>query len=236
MRQLTATFLLGVAICLGACSTQLTHDLHQGAPEQAVSIKSFPTVLIKSIDNEDTGFGFIGQEQQYTLSPGQHTLIFEYADLWDLSADEHDKVVSPRVKLVFSAEAGKTYQIQHAKMENVQQSRAFAKRPEFQLVQLGEDGQNVNTLSAAIFEVSQPRNLLSLIKFDSERDYAFASDNGDSDSKDLNAAARDQFGEEKGGQQAAKAESEFPHLNMLKFSWQQASEAERKLFLQWLDR
>lgn len=244
MKQFIATLMLGAAMLLSACSTQLTHNLYRGTPEQAVSFKSFPTILIKSIDNVDTGFGFIGQAQQYTLSPGQHTLIFEYADLWDISADEHDKIVSPRVKLVFTAEAGKTYQIQHAKMDNVEQSRAFARQPEFRLVQLGEAGNTVATLSSALFEVSQPRNLLSLIKFESEPDFAFASDVPKERKvmKEVQVGAGDgaetvtQPGKVISNQQPASPVSDLPHLNMLKFSWQQASEAERNLFLQWLDR
>ena len=198
-----------------ACASGRHHKLYEGDPAQAAHIYSFETVLIKYIDNEDMGVGFIGQKHVYDIPAGQHTLLVEYSDIFDVDADNHEKVVSRPVKITFMAEAGKRYQVQHEPQKRLNHAKSFAEKPDFRVVELPGE-----TRVPVTVELSRPREFLAGLKFENTPTYEFASDK-------VAAAAP-------AGQ--AVTGSESSHLKMLQYSWQNATAAERDAFLRWIGK
>lgn len=217
MKRIIALVLL--ALVVSGCAASRHHKLYEGDPAQRAQIQSYDTTLIRYIDNEDMGVSFIGQKQTYDIKAGQRTLLVEYSDIFQIDSDRHDKVVSRPAKVTFIAEAGKRYQIQHPPQKRLDNAQAFARKPEFWVVEL-DSGERV----AAAVELSRPRSLLPSLKSESAPDYVFESD------AVVPAAAPAAVA----GNGAAGSASDQPHLQMLKFTWQNASAQEREAFLEWI--
>lgn len=219
--------LLLCSLVLAACASGRHHKLYEGDPAQAAHIESFATVLIKYIDNEDMGIGFIGQKHVYDIPAGQHTLLVEYSDIFDVDADNHEKVVSRPVKITFVAEAGKRYQVQHEPQKRLNHAKSFAENPDFWVVELPGE-----TRVPVTVELSRPREFLAGLKFENTPTYEFASDKVQAAAPVAVAGAAGVAVAAPAGQAAAGAET--PHLKMLQYSWQNASAAERDAFLRWI--
>lgn len=217
MKKMLVLVLL--ALIVSGCAANRHHKLYEGDPALRAQIQSFDTVLIKYIDDEDMGMSFIGQKQTYDIKAGQHTLLVEYSDLFQVDADQHEKIVSRPAKVTFIAEPGKQYQLQHAPQKRLDNARAFAEKPEFWVVELGS-GDRV----AAEVELSRPRSFLQGLKVQSAPEYVFVSDAATPAAAQA-VPAVDQSGT-----------ASQPHLEMLKFSWQNASASERQAFLEWIQQ
>ena len=201
------------SVLLAGCAAGRHHTLYEG--DQKAQIQSFDTVLINYVDDESMGVSFIGQKHTYDIKAGQHVLLVEYADIFDVSADQHEKIVSRPAKITFIAEAGKQYQIQHPPQQRLNNAKAFAEKPEFWMVEL-PSGNRI----PALVEMSRPRSFLAGLKFENTPEYEFSSD-----AVALQPAAVSSQGGEVAAQQ---------HLQMLKYTWQNASEQERAAFLEWI--
>lgn len=224
--------LLLSVLLVASCAAGRHHKLYEGDPAQMAHIDSFDTVLIKYIDDEDMGVSFIGQKQVYDIKAGQHTLLVEYSDIFDLDADHHEKIVSRPVKITFMAEPGKRYQVQHTPQNRLNHAKAFAVKPDFWVVELPGMTRIHSTL-----ELSRPRNFLQGLKFENTPDYEFASDAVTA------APAATAVAVTAGAATAATASqpaqtgnAESPHLKMLQYSWKNASQAEKEAFLKWISQ
>ena len=200
----------GLAL-LASCATQQHHDFYGGEAGSAVILKSSETIQVESIDGRDVGPGFIGQLHSYTLSPGSHRLIVTFADMYDLSSDDFEKVISGPIKLSFVAEPGKTYHLTHKKIVGIDEARAFALKPALALVNVAT-GKKIDVS----LEYGLPRRLIPKLRFESEDEKVFVSD----------------YTPEKA--HASSAAKKITLLQVLKSNWQQASEQERAAFLQWI--
>lgn len=217
MKKMLVLVLL--ALIVSGCASNRHHKLYEGDPALRAQIQSFDTVLIKYIDDEDMGMSFIGQKQTYDIKAGQHTLLVEYSDLFQIDSDQHEKIVSRPAKVTFIAEAGKQYQIQHAPQKRLDNARAFAEKPEFWVVELAS-GDRV----AAEVELSRPRSFLQGLKAMNAPEYVFVSDAATPAAAQTVPAVGD------------STTASQPHLEMLKFSWQNASASERQAFLEWIQQ
>lgn len=216
------------SLILTACASGRHHKLYEGDVANMARLESFDTVLIKYIDDEDMGVSFIGQQQQYDIKAGQHTLLVEYSDIFDVDSENHEKIVSRPAKITFVAEAGKRYQIQHPPQQRLNHAKAFAEKPEFSVLELP-----ALTAVPATVELSRPRSFLPKLKFSDAPTYEFASDAvtpaaaGAAVAAGVSAAAHTPAPPSSG-------DTTSPHLHMLQYSWKNASQAERKAFLQWI--
>ncbi len=239
--------LLGMmTLTLLACANQKVQVLYDGAEEEAVLIQSSDTVLIKYVDDDSVADGFIGQEIRYRVAPGKHTLIVEYSDLFDINADEFDKVVSRPAKITFQTESGKKYSVGNPKQKTLEQSKAFAENPEFIVTELGSN----KTVEASV-EMSRPRTFMTQIKSVAAPVYEFDSDRV-SPEPDSIPAATGQTGQAAGsaaavsaqgiavaGEQKGEAAPVLPEnipspLLILQQVWDRASPAEQAEFLRWI--
>lgn len=220
--------LLLCSLVLAGCATGRHHTLYEGDPAQTAHIDSFDTVLIKYIDDEDMGLSFIGQKQVYDIKAGQHTLLVEYSDIFDVDSDNHEKVVSRPAKITFFAEAGKRYQIQHAPQIRLNHAKAFAEKPDFWVVELPG-----LTRVRSTVELSRPRDFLKGLKFENTPTYEFASDAVTAaPAAEAAPAIAPSAVTVKGGQKSTGLS--FPHLKTLQSTWEKASPAEREAFRKWI--
>ncbi|HVL01425.1 MAG TPA: DUF2057 family protein [Dongiaceae bacterium] len=235
--------LLLSVLTLAACASGRHHELYEGDPAQASRIESFDTVLIKYIDDTDVGIGFIGQKHVYDIKAGQHTLLVEYSDIFDVDADNHEKIVSRPAKITFVAEAGKRYQVQHEPQKRLNHAKSFAEKPDFWVVELSSDTRVPSTV-----ELSRPREFFEGLKFENTPTYEFASDKVAASAPATGAvvAGGAAAGAVVAGSSAtptpaaagsgAATGTESAHLKMLQYSWQNASAAEREAFLRWIGK
>ncbi len=173
MSNLLLFALLSTVIATSGCAIIASkHKLYDGEVANAVTILSSPTIQVTYIDNHDMGYSFIGQEKEFSVLPGEHTLILEYADFWSPATGEDEKVTSRPVKFTFTAEPSQTYQLSHERLATLESSKVFAKKPMFFV-------KNIVTGSVvdSVFEVSAPKSFLPKFKFESTPEYQFASDN-----------------------------------------------------------
>lgn len=199
--------LIGLAaLVLGACATQKIVDLNEGEGASAF-IESSPTVLFKYIDDDPVPAGFVGQTRTYEVAPGQRVVMVEYSDLFEITNDEHDKVVSRPAKVTFTLEAGKTYQIGNPPQKKLEQAHAFAAKPDFWVVEKST-GEKIT----ATVELSRPRTFLTQLRSAVTPVYEFESD------RVAGSGA---------GEKTATT------LDLMQNLWNQASEEERDSFLKW---
>lgn len=219
MRRTLVAILLSASF-LAACDNQRVHELYTGADGQAVSVQANDTVIVTHIDALEQETAFIGQKHTYRLPPGKHTLLVEYAAMFQLDADRHEKVTSPPIKVTFNAEPGKSYLFRHAEQNDVEAAKAFAKAPKLELVSLPD-----NAPVAAVFEQSLPMSFLPKIRFQNTESYGFASDRVEQAAPAAQTTAS----------QPAVAPSEPPPvLDTMKALWQKASPDQRAAFQNWI--
>lgn len=100
-----------------------------------VSLAVPENIHILSIDGQEQGSHFFGSRAHLKpLSVGEHVLTVRYAQLFNLSADEHDIVKSAPITLRFMAQAGQHYQLTVNPPKHHDDAVAFAKKPDIQLL------------------------------------------------------------------------------------------------------
>ncbi|AUM11723.1 DUF2057 family protein [Ketobacter alkanivorans] len=211
MKRLILSVLL--VSLLSACASQKVQNLYEGQDKQAALIKSSPTVLFKYIDNDEVSTGFIGQQTTYRVQAGERTLMVEYSDLFEISNDEHEKVVSRPAKITFLAEAGKTYQVVNPKQVTLGAAQSFAEKPEFNVINVA----NKQTVEATV-ELSRPRTFMTQLRSAVAPVYEFESDQV---------------------QTAAPVSAPMANqsvMESLQSLWKSASDADRDAFLQWVNQ
>ena len=192
---------------ISGCASQQVQDAFHGDQSNTAFVTSSGTVQIKYIDNDEVKAGFVGQEITYRVDAGKRTLLLEYSDLFNVTADDHEKVVSRPAKLTFTAEAGKQYKVANPKHPDLESAKAFAEQPEFMIV----DAKTGAVVESAM-ELSRPRSFVAQLKSAVTPVYEFESD-----------------------QVAVEpAVDSRSILEQLKLIWTQASETEREEFKAWL--
>lgn len=214
-QSVVLTFFLLALVLIQGCATQQYHDWYDGKPATGAVLKSYKTVLVEAINGRDAGASFIGQEHSYELAPGNYTLVVTFADMYDRTADDFEKVESSPVKITFAAEAGKTYQLSHEPLADLQAAKAFAKEPQITIMDVAADVPVMTTV-----EYTVPKRLLPTLRFASEPENVFASDYQGTST----------------AESALTKDEDLSALKMLQFSWGKASAKEREAFLEWIKR
>jgi len=228
MAKLSMIALLGAVMTMPGCAIIASkHKLYDGEVENAVTILSSPTVQVTYIDNRDMGYSFVGQEKEFSVLPGEHTLVIEYADFWSPATGEDEKVVSRPVKLTFTAEPSQTYQLTHERLVTLESSQVFAKKPVFIV-------KNVvtNSVVDAVFELSAPKSFVPQFKFETTPEYQFVSDSVVSESAvKVLQIKTDREPAEKNSSLVNEHVGRVASLQQL---WAGATQDEKTTFLQWI--
>ena len=228
MVKLLMIVLLGVVMAVSGCAIIASkHKLYDGEVANAVTILSSPTVQVTYIDNQDMGYSFVGQEKEFSVLPGEHTLIIEYADFWSPATGEDEKVVSRPVKLTFTAEPSQTYQLSHERLVTLESSKVFAKKPVFFVKNIV-----TNSIVDTVFEASVPKSFLPKFKFETTPEYQFVSDNVVVDP--VQSVSQIEEGVAPVEAVASQAIEGVGRVEQLQQLWAVATKDEKTRFLQWM--
>jgi len=132
--------LLFVFAFIQACSTPSHLRLYEGpalGEDNEVTFKLPLNFEIISLDYKP-----ISQYEQVfrnhalsiKLAPGQHNLVLQYSDVWEIDAENHDKVTSGLITFDGHFKAGAVYHVQTQTLLSYDQAKAFVISPEVQLV------------------------------------------------------------------------------------------------------
>jgi hypothetical protein len=230
VRKLLMIALLGMVMAVSGCAIIASkHKLYDGEVANAVTILSSPTVQVTYIDNRDMGYSFVGQEKEFSVLPGKHTLIIEYADFWSPATGEDEKVVSPPVKLTFIAEPSQTYQVSHERLITLESSQAFAKTPVF-FVKNIVTGNIVN----AAFEASAPKIFVPKFKFETTPEYQFASDSDSAAPESAQKMSQKNTDIKFVGKNDNLVKASKGRVAQLQKLWSGTTPKEKAVFLQWI--
>jgi len=224
--------LMGVFMMLSGCAIIASkHKLYDGEVANAVTILSSPTIQVTYIDNQDMGYSFIGQGKEFSVLPGEHTLIIEYADFWSPATGEDEKVVSRPVKLTFTAEPNQTYELSHEGLVTLESSKLFSKKPVFFVKNIVTDN-----IVDAIFEVSAPKSFFPKLKFESTPEYQFTSDSVVviPVPKVSQVTARVENSVEAVNDPVKEVKENAGRVERLQKLWARATQDEKTIFLQWI--
>jgi uncharacterized protein YccT (UPF0319 family) len=115
-------YLLVASLCVQADAQQATLFI----PEE---------LNILSVDNvKHTGKLFSSDDTTLKLKPGQHRILVEYEVIWDVSSDDHERILSKPFLIIFSAEASRQYAIKLPSFNNVDEVQKYANKPVFSLI------------------------------------------------------------------------------------------------------
>ncbi len=223
------------AFLLTACNRSPVVQLYEGAkqPDSQVLTIRVPTDLEvftingREVDGVNTFFNT--DHKDLKLSPGRYEILAYYKRLWDIDADNHEVMKSDPALFVVDGNAGEFYRLGFERPQNVTQARA-----------LEEDFSGwVENLSTGEKTPSQASGLVLNRGFLAPITGAEVQTKGASavEPKAVDAVAPASTARQEtasgaqdaGGQQAS-------YLDTLKAQWNQATQEERRQFLQWISQ
>lgn len=142
-RSLASACVLAAAVALSGCASQGPLKAYDGPPRTVaeVAILAAPEqVEVMSIDGREPPPGFLRSQTRLALLPGEHVLSLRYVELFPIGSDDHEVIRSKQAALRFRAEPGRQYRIDVPALPGREAARAFARDPQFRLVD-EQDGQ-----------------------------------------------------------------------------------------------
>jgi uncharacterized protein YccT (UPF0319 family) len=125
-----------VVITLSACGGMRVHQAYDGPPrpEAEVATLVIPEAFnILFIDRKKYGSALYSGNTNIAVLPGDHQFIIKYKDFWDLGSGS-ERIESDPISITMDVVAGHKYQVQFAKLATIDDARAFAKNPSIQII------------------------------------------------------------------------------------------------------
>ena len=223
------------AFLLTACSRSPVVQLYEGAkqPDSQVLTIRVPsdlevfTINGSEVDGVNTFFNT--DHKDLKVTPGRYEILAYYKRLWDLDADNHEVMKSDPALFVVDGEAGEFYRLDFERPQNVTQARA-----------LEEDFSGwVENMNSGEKTPSQASGLVL------NRGFLAPITGAEVETKGANAVqpkaaeavtpapAAPKAGSSESG---ASASGQASYLDTLKAQWNQATQEERRQFLQWISQ
>jgi uncharacterized protein YccT (UPF0319 family) len=250
-------YLIAITMVIGinGCANNY-YDMHEGDSETGSILQSSKTIVIHTINGRRTPSLLAGPIRSYELAAGHQELIASYEDFIYSTPEDFDKVTSVPVKLSFTTEKGKTYQLSHVKIEEISKAKAFAKQPEIVVID-ESTGRNIaididydidyDPFKEAIMSM----NIRPDADSESEiirQSQTTANTNAGQNSKSITMSdtTLNSVQEPKSASIAepvdigshpspdANDQEDSSALKILKYSWQQASDKDQQEFLRWI--
>lgn len=225
------------AFLLTACSRSPVVQLYEGAkqPDSQVLTIRVPsdlevfTINGSEVDGVNTFFNT--DHKDLKVSPGRYEILAYYKRLWDLDADSHEVMKSDPALFVVDGEAGEFYRLDFERPQNVTQARA-----------LEEDFSGwVENMNSGEKTPSQASGLVLNRGFLAPITGTEVETKGASavQPKAVNSVTPAAAAPATGNAQADDGESgggQASYLDTLKAQWNQATQEERRQFLQWISQ
>lgn len=166
---------------------------------------------ILKVDNQNyttniTDRLFSTGDKTVQLAPGPHRVIVEYEIIWDISTDEHERVWSEPFQVAFSVQAGRQYVVKVPSFTYLNKAKKYANKPVVEII----DRSSKQVVASKIYY--QEDEVDTLTFYDPSAAVPSA-----------NPVAF---------QQAGPVTAANMPLRMLEYWWNQASEPQRKQFMQ----
>lgn len=97
--------------------------------------------------DEYTGSLFSLGPKELSLDAGAQHLVVQYNTIWELDADDHERITSEPIHLSFTLQAGQRYQIKLPAILEVTEAEKFVEAPTLYLVNKASGQEHVITAS-----------------------------------------------------------------------------------------
>lgn len=237
-------FLLCSVLLLSACSNAPIR-LYDGPTRPAAEIADLAIPIEidvlslngKKVEGAQTLLGTADRRLQ--LLPGQYQLLVYYNNLWQGEGDSHETIRSRPIRFDLDLVAGHHYQMDFTRTRDLRVARGFATDFPVWLTDLAS-GQRVDGKDAGLdFDNSLLNQLTGRVELDTT---GTRSDDGHQVIAPLATAAAATTSAAPATPAAATTSapatdtpaSATRYLDLLKAQWRQASQDEKRAFLQWL--
>lgn len=225
------------AFLLTACSRSPVVQLYEGAkqPDSQVLTIRVPsdlevfTINGSEVDGVNTFFNT--DHKDLKVSPGRYEILAYYKRLWDLDADSHEVMKSDPALFVVDGEAGEFYRLDFERPQNVTQARALEEDFSGWVENMNSGEKTPSQASGLVLN----RGFLAPItgtEVETKGASAVAP-------KAVNSVTPAAAAPATGNAQADDGESgggQASYLDTLKAQWNQATQEERRQFLQWISQ
>jgi uncharacterized protein YccT (UPF0319 family) len=223
LRLLTVTL---CALFLAACARSPVVQLYDGpakADSQVLTVKVPSEIEVFTINGKElegvntffaTGF------KELKLAPGRYEILAYYKELWQLDVDNHEIVKTNPANFIIDGKAGDQWQLGFDKPQNVEEARAM----EDSFSGWASNTETGEKVAAKESDLILNRGFLAPITGE-EVTTATSNSIAPQNAAGANAA------------HAQKSTSVAPgasYLDTLKAQWKQATQQERREFLQWI--
>jgi len=133
--MMRSIFFILCAVYISACSTVDHVRLYSGpklpqTEEVTVQLpEHFDAIEFDGYAIPQTSLKFRTGDMPLVIPPGEHKLIIQYHDIWNLDDENHEAVTSGHIVFRFTAKAGETYRLIHDPIANYETALLFAKNP-----------------------------------------------------------------------------------------------------------
>ena len=229
------------AFLLTACSHSPVVQLYEGAkqPDSQVLTIRVPsdlevfTINGSEVDGVNTFFNT--DHKDLKVTPGRYEILAYYKRLWDLDADNHEVMKSDPALFVVDGEAGEFYRLDFERPQNVTQARALEDDFSGWVENMNSGEKTPSQASGLVLN----RGFLAPItgtEVETKGATAVQPKAKAAEAVTPAPAAPAESGTANGSEGGASAGSQASYLDTLKAQWNQATQEERRQFLQWISQ
>lgn len=223
------------AFLLTACSRSPVVQLYEGAkqPDSQVLTLRLPTDLEvftingREVDGVNTFFNT--DYKDLKLSPGRYEVLAYYKRLWDLDADSHEVMKSDPALFIVDGKAGEFYRLGFERPQNVTQARALEEDFSGWVENMNSGEKTPSQASGLVLN----RGFLAPITGAEVETKGARAVQPKAAEAVTPAPAAPQTSPAAGD---AGSSTQASYLDTLKAQWNQATQEERRQFLQWISQ
>ena len=223
------------AFLLTACSRSPVVQLYEGAkqPDSQVLTIRVPsdlevfTINGSEVDGVNTFFNT--DHKDLKVTPGRYEILAYYKRLWDLHADNHEVMKSDPALFVVDGEAGEFYRLDFERPQNVTQARALEDDFSGWVENMNSGEKTPSQASGLVLN----RGFLAPITGAEVETKGASAVQPKAAEAVTPAPAAPKAGSSESG---ASASGQASYLDTLKAQWNQATQEERRQFLQWISQ
>jgi len=248
-RNIASFLTVGLTILLAACQTTPFYQAYNGPqkPDSEVAVFSIPgSFNMLFIDKEKYNSLSIGDGADIQALPGNHHLIFYFKEYWDLPGDNFERVESKPISVKIDAEAGHHYQLTFNKPKNLEEARAFGKKPSIAFTDLSNQSTTAATIEYNVYTKSFFSDLLdgnsSVPSTTPPGSFDSTGSTQESSQSNMPGAipvatptiTTSSATSSSNSSESPPAKEDARAMEMLKYWWESASEKQRKDFREWI--
>ncbi|MGR6870773.1 DUF2057 family protein [Pseudomonas sp. HK3] len=134
------SFFLFLVIAIQGCSSAQQVRLYDGPAigndkeVQLILPLNFELISLDSQPVAQFAQTFRNHDLTIKLTPGEHTLVLRYSDIWQIDADNHETLSTGQITFIDTFLPGETLRIQTPPVDTLNQAKQFIKDPNVKIV------------------------------------------------------------------------------------------------------